>query len=91
MSMLTRQAMLVLAAAVVAGTLLGSAFAQDPAPVHGGSITVGIVAEPPGWDPSASTSQEIPRVVYHNVYECLVRFDRSGATVHALATCWRTS
>ncbi|HET8985759.1 MAG TPA: ABC transporter substrate-binding protein [Trueperaceae bacterium] len=91
MSMLTRQAKLVLAAVLAGAVLLGSAFAQDPAPVYGGTITVGITAEPPGWDPSASTSQEIPRVVYHNVYEGLVRFDRTGAIVPALATGWRTS
>lgn len=91
MSMLTRQAKLVLAAVLAGAVLLGSAFAQDPAPVEGGSITIGIVAEPPGWDPSASTSQEIPRVVYHNVYEGLVRFDRTGAIVPALASSWRTS
>ena len=91
MSMLTRQAKPVLAAVIAVAVLLGSAFAQDPTPVYGGSIAVGIVAEPPGWDPSASTSQEIPRVVYHNVYEGLVRFDRTGAIVPALATSWRTS
>src|SRR5690606_16843088 len=68
-----------------------AAFAQEPAPVEGGAITVAITAEPPGWDPSASTSQEIPRVVYHNVLEGLVRFDRTGAIVPALATEWNTS
>ena len=47
-----------------------------------------ITADPPGWDPSVSTSQEIPRVVYHNVFEGLVRFDRTGEIVPALATDW---
>src|SRR5690606_26206718 len=60
MSMLTRQAKLVLGLVLAGAVLLGTAFAQDPVPVQGGSITVAIVAEPPGWDPSASTSQEIP-------------------------------
>ena len=77
-----------LAAALLAA---GVAVAQDPAPVSGGSIVVAITAEPPGWDPSASTSQEIPRVVYDNVLQGLVRFDRTGAIVPALATDWRTS
>ena len=77
-----------LAAALLAA---GVAVAQDPAPVSGGSIVVAITAEPPGWDPSASTSQEIPRVVYDNVLQGLVRFDRTGEIVPALATTWETS
>jgi peptide/nickel transport system substrate-binding protein len=71
--------------------LVGLALAQGPAPVHGGSLTVAIVADPPGWDPSASTSQEIPRVVYHNVFEGLVRFDADGEIVPALATDWEVA
>jgi peptide/nickel transport system substrate-binding protein len=67
------------------------ALAQDPPPAHGGTVSVGIVADPPGWDPSASTSQEIPRVVYHNVFEGLVRFDADGEIVPALATDWSVS
>lgn len=67
------------------------ASAQDPAPQAGGSIAVSIVAEPPGWDPTVSTSQEIARVTYHNVYEGLVRIDRNGDIVPALASSWETS
>lgn len=68
-----------------------AALAQDPAPQPGGEITVSIVAEPPGWDPTVSTSQEIARVMYHNVYEGLVRIDRNGDIVPALAASWETS
>ncbi len=78
---------LVSAALLVAATAL----AQDPPPQAGGTVTVAITADPPGWDPTASTSQEIPRVVYHNVYEGLVRFDRDGNIVPALASSWETS
>jgi peptide/nickel transport system substrate-binding protein len=67
------------------------ALAQDPEPVYGGEVVVAITADPPGWDPTVSTSQEIPRVTYHNVYEGLVRFDRDGAIVPALAERWETS
>jgi len=69
--------------------LLSTSQAQEP--VSGGEITVAIVADPPGWDPTVSTSQEIPRVVYHNVYEGLVRFDRDGNIVPALAERWNVS
>ncbi|MDZ7708001.1 MAG: ABC transporter substrate-binding protein [Trueperaceae bacterium] len=71
---------------------LGLASAQDaPPPSHGGEVVVAIAADPPGWDPTVSTSQEIPRVVYHNVFEGLVRFDRNGEIVPALAESWTLS
>lgn len=70
----------------------GFGMAQDaPPPQMGGEVVVAITADPPGWDPTASTSQEIPRVVYHNVFEGLVRFDRTGQIVPALATDWEIS
>lgn len=65
--------------------------AQQPEPVTGGEAIVAIAAEPPGWDPSASTSQEIARVMYHNVFEGLVRIDRNGQIVPALAESWQVS
>ena len=68
----------------------GTTFAQ-PEPQPGGNITVSIVAEPPGWNPTVSTSQEIARVMYHNVFEGLVRIDRNGDIVPALALAWETS
>ncbi len=71
--------------------VVGLAVAQAQEPVYGGEAVIAITAAPPGWDPSASTSQEIPRVVYGNVYEGLVIFDRDGSIVPALATDWETS
>jgi peptide/nickel transport system substrate-binding protein len=72
--------------------LASLASAQEPTePRRGGEVSVAITADPPGWDPSISTSQEIPRVVYHNVLEGLVRFDRKGKIVPALAEGWTTS
>src|SRR5690554_5927992 len=82
---------LALALLLAIGLLLGTAAAQDPEPVYGGTVTVAITADPPGWDPTISTSQEIPRVMYHNVYEGLVRFDSSGDIVPALAESYETS
>jgi peptide/nickel transport system substrate-binding protein len=79
------------ALALTLALLVGSAFAEDPAPVKGGTFTVAITADPPGWDPTVSTSQEIPRVMYNNVYEGLVSFDRTGAIVPALAESYDLS
>ena len=77
---------------VIVALLTGVAgWAQEPAPRSGGELVVAIAADPPGWDPSASTSQEIARVVYHNVFEGLVRFDEAGEIVPALAESWRWS
>lgn len=80
-----------LLALLVALTLLAGALAQDPPVSRGGSVTVAIVADPPGWDPTLSTSQEIARVTYGNVYEGLVRFNRNGEIVPALAERWEVS
>lgn len=77
--------------ALALSLVASAALAQEPAPQYGGEVVVAITAAPPGWDPSVSTSQEIPRVVYGNVYEGLVIFDRTGAIVPALATDWSTS
>lgn len=60
-------------------------------PQRGGSVTLAIAADPPGFDPTVSTSQEIARVFYNNVYEGLVKFDRHGAIVPALAERWEIS
>lgn len=65
--------------------------ADAPPPQSGGEITVSIVAEPPGWDPTVSTSQEIARVTYGNVYEGLVMLSRDGEIVPALAESWEVS
>lgn len=75
---------------IVAVSALAAA-QQAPEPVQGGEAVVAITAEPPGWDPTVSTSQEIARVMYHNVFEGLVRIDRDGQIVPALAESWEVS
>ena len=76
-------------AATVVFSMAFSQVAHQPS--QGGEVSVAITADPPGWDPSISTSQEIPRVMYHNVLEGLVRFNRAGDILPALATNWTIS
>jgi peptide/nickel transport system substrate-binding protein len=47
--------------------------------------------EPPGLDPTASASAAIDRVVYSNIFEGLVKVDRTGKLVPGLATGWEVS
>jgi peptide/nickel transport system substrate-binding protein len=54
-------------------------------PVYGGSLLIAQSIEPPGLDPTTATSTAIPRVVYSNVLEGLVKIDRNGKIVPALA------
>jgi peptide/nickel transport system substrate-binding protein len=73
-------------------TLSFLGFAQDdPAPVAGGTVSVSLVTDPPGWDPTKSTSQEIARVVYNNVYEGLTTIAEDGTIQPRLAESWTTS
>jgi peptide/nickel transport system substrate-binding protein len=66
-------------------------FAYAQKPIHGGSIIIAQGVEPPGLDPTTATSAAIPRVVYGNVLEGLVKIDRSGKIAPALARDLRTS
>jgi len=66
-----------------------TAHAQKP--VYGGSLTIAQGVEPPGLDPTTATSAVIPRVVYSNVLEGLVKIDRTGKIVPALANDYKVS
>ncbi len=66
-------------------TLFTSITYAQPKPVYGGSLTIAQSVEPPGLDPTTATSAAIPRVVYGNVLEGLVRIERDGKIVPALA------
>ncbi|MEJ2639119.1 MAG: ABC transporter substrate-binding protein [Desulfosarcinaceae bacterium] len=74
---------------IVAMALVPPAFAMTP--LRGGHLTVCQSAEPPGLDPTANTAAAIDRVVYANLFEGLVKVDRSGALVPALASSWVVS
>jgi peptide/nickel transport system substrate-binding protein len=74
--------------------LIGSIFLAIPflspmalaqKPIYGGSIYIAQAVEPPGLDPTTATSTAIPRVVYSNIFEGLVKIDRSGKITMGLA------
>jgi len=78
-------------AALLLILLLAAGLAAAQKPRRGGSLTVVINAEPPVLDPTASTSQEIARVLYDNVLQGLVKFNVKGEIVPALAERWSVS
>ena len=60
-------------------------------PVRGGELIVAQGVEPPGLDPTTATSAAIPRVVYGNILEGLVRIDRDGKIVTGLTKTFKIS
>ncbi|HEY8367941.1 MAG TPA: ABC transporter substrate-binding protein [Thermodesulfobacteriota bacterium] len=80
-----------LTTALALAALLFAAGADAQTPTRGGTITVALNAEPPHLDPTASTSQEIARMLYGNVLEGLVRFDDEGRILPLLAERWSVS
>jgi peptide/nickel transport system substrate-binding protein len=71
--------------------LLATLSHAQPKPVYGGSLTIAQGVEPPGLDPTTATSAAIPRVVYGNLLEGLVRIERDGKIVPALTSDYKVS
>ncbi len=76
-----------LAAALASTLLIGIAATLAPAHAKTG-ITVGMVLEPPGLDPTAGAASAIREVTYANIYEGLTRIDAKGEVQPALAESW---
>jgi peptide/nickel transport system substrate-binding protein len=80
---------------LIGSTFLAIAFAIPAAhaqkPIYGGAITIAQGVEPPGLDPTTATSTAIPRIVYSNVLEGLVKIDRNGKIITALAWDYKIS
>jgi peptide/nickel transport system substrate-binding protein len=71
--------------------LMGSLSEAQQKPVYGGSLTIAQAVEPPGLDPTTATSTAIPRVVYSNILEGLVKIDRNGKIIPALTSKYKIS
>ncbi|MEW6267408.1 MAG: ABC transporter substrate-binding protein [Thermodesulfobacteriota bacterium] len=61
------------------------------APQKGGGLVISVPDEPPGLDPTANTAAAIDRIVYHNIFEPLIRVDRNGKFQPCLAEKWEAS
>jgi len=72
-------------------TFLATITYAQQKPVYGGSLIIAQGVEPPGLDPTTATSTAIPRVVYANVLEGLVKIDRNGRIVPALGGDYKIS
>lgn len=73
-----------IAFAIAASLVAGVAQAKD-------TLTLGMVLEPPGLDPTAGAAAAIREVTYANLYEGLVRIDEHGQVQPALAASWALS
>ncbi len=65
--------------------------ALGQAPTYGGTLTIALSAEPPGLDPTTSPAATIKRVVHYNLFEGLLKVDRHGKVVSALAKGYQIS
>jgi peptide/nickel transport system substrate-binding protein len=54
-------------------------------------LTIALLAEPPGLDPTTNPGATIKRVVHYNLLESLLKVDRNGKVVPALARTYRVS
>lgn len=79
-------ATLALLALVAAAPLPALAQAQGP-----GTLTLGMVLEPPNLDPTSGAAAAIDEVVYANVFQGLTRFGPDGAILPDLARSWDTA
>src|SRR5712692_8343261 len=75
--------LLVLIAALLAGSQAGVA-----APSRGGTLRVGLNADPPNLDPHQSTAA-VDRQVFQNLYDKLVDINQNLEIVPMLATSWQ--
>ncbi len=76
------------------GLILWAIFSSEALaqkPIYGGTLTIALSAEPPGLDPTTSPAATIKRVVHYNMLEGLLKVDRNGKVVPALAKSYNIS
>jgi peptide/nickel transport system substrate-binding protein len=81
----------VLLAVLLAGLGISFTNAQSQEPVYGGTLIVSTDTEPPGLDPTTIAAAATDRITYNNIMQGLVRIDRYGNIVPAIAERWEIS
>jgi peptide/nickel transport system substrate-binding protein len=71
----------------------GALFLLQPGPASAAknSLTVGMVVEPEGLDPTIAAPTTIREVTWLNIYEGLVRLDENSHILPLLASSWTVS
>jgi peptide/nickel transport system substrate-binding protein len=64
------------------------AWSAAETPKKGGNLVICVGDEPRGLDPTADTAAAIDRVVYSNIFEGLIKVDRTGKLIPGLAVKW---
>jgi peptide/nickel transport system substrate-binding protein len=55
------------------------------------SVTLALVLEPPGLDPTAGAASSIAEVTLYNIYETLTKINADGSVSPLLAESWEVS
>ncbi|MFD2752760.1 ABC transporter substrate-binding protein [Comamonas terrae] len=55
------------------------------------SVTLALVLEPPGLDPTAGAASSIAEIVHYNVFETLTKINADGSVSPLLAESWEVS
>jgi peptide/nickel transport system substrate-binding protein len=80
--MIALRTLVVAAAALIAAASLASA--KD-------SVTIGIVLEPPGLDPTTGAAAAIGQIVHYNIFEGLTKINEDFSVTPLLAESWTVS
>lgn len=97
--MLKRRAVLTSGAALVAACMApaGAVGAEPaPAPAQAGAggkstLTIGMVLEPSGLDPTSNAASAVGEVTLYNIYETLTKINPDGSVMPLLAESWDVS
>ncbi|GAA6121537.1 ABC transporter substrate-binding protein [Acidovorax sp. FG27] len=81
----------VLATGVFASAALCAPFGAALAQTRKDAVTLGMVLEPPGLDPTAGAASSIGEVVLYNVLEPLTKINADGSVSPLLAESWEVS
>lgn len=96
--MLKRRTVLTSGAALLAGSVLPSgAMGAEPSaqapktPAGKNTLTIGMVLEPPGLDPTSNAASAVGEVTLYNIYETLTKINADGSVTPLLAESWDVS